>query len=89
MVSFLSSAEWIDSLGVFSDLPRDSHMLPCGCLRNVLDCYGIAQVAILSRHVTTPKPVSGVNPLLEHDVGGRGNVVFLVGGQRTLIVAKR
>jgi hypothetical protein len=54
-----------------------------------LDGYVIAQVAILSRHVTTPKPVSGVNPLLEHDVGGRGNVVFLVGGQRTLIVAKR
>jgi hypothetical protein len=81
MVSSLSSAEGIDSLGVFSNLPRDSHVLPRGCLRNVLDGYVIAQAAILSRHLTTPKPVPEANPLLEHDVGGRGNVVFPAGGR--------
>jgi hypothetical protein len=56
-------------------------MLPCDCLPTVLDGYVIAQAAILSRHLTTPEPVSGVNPLLEHDVGDRGEVVFPAGGR--------
>ena len=64
-------------------------MLPRDCLRTVLDGYVIAQAEILSRHLTTPKPAPGANPLLGHDAGGRGNVVFMIGSQRTLIVAKR